>query len=367
MFQRDGPCGSSQWDISTTEKNALKRGKRCSMRWWKEDEKLDKGEFFIFSILLAICMVVSGMVAGGMFWVTGSLLLAKILFVVLGINLPAFYAIFSLKTIEADPPHIGQVTFLRRRLKRTKKEGLRFFPAFFFDFIAINVQAVNQDLPDEKVRVRDGAEVKVPTSLTWVPDPNNTITYLDNGKDEGVKNILADVVRQQLRTWAFGDGMTWEKMTSTKNEGIKQILRAIVGDITDEQMVEAMNGNGRLCKESLGIIIKRLNIGEIAPEGELAKAAERHAVEEEERRGESYEQETDLLKAQQIVQVAQNLGQNIPLPEALRIVMEWKATREGKGFTIPGLVQALGGFALVLEKAIGARSLEEILTQGGRR
>lgn len=337
------------------------------MKWWREDETLNGGEFLIFFFLLVTCVTISGVIAGGMFWATGSLLLARILFVVLGINLPAFYAILSLKTIEANPPHVGQVTFLGRRLKRTKKEGLRFFPAFFFDFIPIKVQAVNQDLPDEKVRVRDGAEVKVPTSLTWVPDPGNTITYLDNGGEVGVSNILADVVRQQLRTWAFGEGMTWETMTSTKTEGIKQILRAIVGDITDEQMVEAMNGNGRLCKESLGIIIKRLNIGEIAPEGDLAKAAERHAVEEEERRGEAYEQETDLLKAQQIVQVAQNLGQDISLPEALRIVMEWKATREGKGFTIPGLVQAIGGFALVLEKAIGARSLEEILMRGERR
>jgi uncharacterized protein YndB with AHSA1/START domain len=89
-------------------------------------------------------------------------------------------------------------------------------------------------------------------------------------------------------------------------------------------------------------------LGEIIGEGETAKAAEKLAREEQERRAEVFEVETDLLKAGKLVEAAKNDGKPISVEKAYRIVLEWKATRDGQGFTIPGLVDELGPISKAL-------------------
>lgn len=106
-----------------------------------------------------------------------------------------FFAI-SLRHIPADPPHIAVVTFLGQRLRKIKKEGYRLFPFYpvIYNAVLIDVSRKNQDLPPQIVRSRDLAELEISVSLTWSPNTEYAIEYLNHGSENGVKNILSDMV-----------------------------------------------------------------------------------------------------------------------------------------------------------------------------
>ena len=43
------------------------------------------------------------------------------------------------------------------------------------------------------------------------------------------------------------------------------------------------------------------------------------------------------MKAQQLLEAARAKGEILSVQGAFQIIMEWKTTREGRGFTIPGI------------------------------
>ena len=207
----------------------------------------------------------------------------------------------SLRHIPADPPHIAVVTFLGRRLRKFKREGYRLFPFYpvIYNAVLINMTKKNQDLPPQVVRTHDLAELEINVSLTWTPNEDYAIEYLNHGEESGVRNILADMVRERLREWAISvdrGPKNWEEALRAKDEATLVLIRDIAGlpvDLSKEEEKEIIRkirmGDGVQPISQLGITLNRLNIGEIKPRGELARAAELVVKEKKEREGEKVE------------------------------------------------------------------------------
>lgn len=135
------------------------------------------------------------------------------------------------------------------------------------------------------------------------------------------------------------------KKGKTEEQYIEEIKEAV--NKRQKDVAKARQGNGRFHLSQLGIVINRLNIDEIKLKGKLAEAAEFEVKEKQERIGEIFEIKTDVLKALQLVKHFKKMGEKIPISDAFRIIMEWKTTREGKGFTIPGIAPALADLAKI--------------------
>jgi len=223
-----------------------------------------------------------------------------------------FFAI-SLRHIPADPPHIAVVTLLGQRLKKIKKEGYRLFPFYpvIYNAVLINMTKKNQDLPPQVVRTRDLAELEISVSLTWTPNEDYAIEYLNHGGENGVKNILADMVRERLREWAISvdrGHKDWEEALRAQDEATTMLMKEIAGlpsDLSKEKQKEIImkirTGDGVQPIPQLGITLNRLNIGEIKPEGELARVAELMVKEQKEREGEKVEISHAMDRIQEIM------------------------------------------------------------------
>jgi hypothetical protein len=152
---------------------------------------------------------------------------------------------FCLKRIPAEPPHLGLTTIWGERKPKIKKEGWRFLAPFFpflYNVILVNVEKKNQDLPAETVRTPDLAVLEIPISLTWTPgtpekkDKRNgefLINYLNSGGEEGVKDILADIVRERVREWAIAvrEGpQTFKEAISAQEDAVEILIKAVAGE-----------------------------------------------------------------------------------------------------------------------------------------
>ena len=108
-----------------------------------------------------------------------------------------------------------------------------------------------------------------------------------------------------------------------------------------EEIKHLRAGLGHVLIEDLGIEIERLNLGDITVIGDVGKFADMKAKEVQQRSGEVYEVETDLMKADKLVAAAKKDGKEMTTERAYQIILEWKTAREGHGFTIPGLTPAV--------------------------
>lgn len=138
-------------------------------------------------------------------------------------------------------------------------------------------------------------------------------------------------------------GENWESVSRVLDalppEEFETVRRAVEERRT--AIAQARQGNSFFPLPQLGIILNRLNIGEITPKGELSRAAELEAKEEQERKGEVFEVETDIIKAQKLMEAVKGANEQLSLQQAFQTIMEWKATREGRGFTVPGISPAI--------------------------
>jgi len=184
--------------------------------------------------------------------------------------------------------------------------------------------------------------------------PQHLIEYLNSGGEEGVKTILQDIVEEKLREWGMSSiegPQNFIEAMGAREEAVAILLKAILGDeletipseiptvflmkylpgenkykfndneredwenkwapiydaYSDEKRKEikkaverrqedirkARQGNGWFLHSSLGIILNRLNVGEIKPVkgSKLERAMELAVAEREERRGEAVELE----------------------------------------------------------------------------
>ena len=153
----------------------------------------------------------------------------------------------GLKNIPANPPHRAIITRLGKRTTKVKKEGWRlfiFYP-YLYGYILVNMTKVNFDLPPQIVRTPDMGELEIPISLTWTPldavvescescEPgpkvNGLVNYLNSGGENGVKEILSDIVRERLREWAMSkvEGpKTWEQALGAREEAVDVLMKSI--------------------------------------------------------------------------------------------------------------------------------------------
>ena len=308
-------------------------------------------------------------------------------------------------SIPANPPHKGILTILGKRKEKVFDEGRHFllFYPWFMGLILVNVTKENKELTPQRVLTPDNAELDIPLGVTWTPDPKNLINYLNSGGKEGVWSILEEIINEKLRTWAIAvdEGpQTWEEAMRASEYAVNTILRAIAGGeelphisssvptpilmkyfnnpkkmltpseqatwgpdfaevkkILDEEgeiartkqaieeriadVKKIRQGNGTISLPQLGIILNRFNIGEMKPMEKVKEASDLLVREELERRAEVFEVETELQKAEKLVAKAKEKNETLSLVEAFRIIMEWKITREGKGFTIPGIAPGI--------------------------
>lgn len=232
----------------------------------------------------------------------------ELLLIIIGVTI-IFFAI-SLRHIPADPPHIAVVTLLGQRLRKIKGEGYRLFPFYpvIYNAVLIDVSKKNQDLPPQGVRSRDLAEFEISVSLTWSPNPDYAIEYLNHGSENGVRNILADMVNQRLREWAITTN--WEDALKAHDKTTAILVKTIAGlptELSKEEQEKIIariaQGDGVQPIPQLGIILNRLNIKEIKPKGELIRAAELLVKEKMERVGERIEMQHAMDRVQEVKKV----------------------------------------------------------------
>ncbi|MEK7149656.1 MAG: hypothetical protein AAB757_01635 [Patescibacteria group bacterium] len=174
----------------------------------------------------------------------------------------------------------------------------------------------------------------IPTSILMRYFNEPQIPLTDSQKKVWGENW--NMVLQKINEEALQKGKEPEQHLKEVREAVKQ---------RREVVIKARQADGHFHLPQLGIVINRLNIGEIKIKGKLAEVAEFEVKKERERAAEVYEVETDLLKAKKLEERFRGAGKEITLEEAFRIIMEWKTTREGRGFTIPGIAPALADLA----------------------
>ncbi len=150
----------------------------------------------------------------------------------------------GLRRIHAEPPHAGIRTIGGERdaTKPVVKEGWRFFPIYpyWHGVIVFNVEKVDFDMPEQRVRTPDMAELSVPVSITWTPDTDSAealINFQNSGEHDGVNGLLTNVVKERLRIWAIsGDEgpQTWKEGMQAGEEASTIILKALLGDILEK-------------------------------------------------------------------------------------------------------------------------------------
>lgn len=234
-----------------------------------------------------------------------------------------------------------------------------FFP-FFIDVVLINVEKRNTDFVFKDVRCRKGGDdvnalqrhevkeivltrgensrnpkindiinkppesggaVTVHVSLTWevdVEDREGAIAFLNAGGQRGVENILQDVLGEDIRQ--IGKFITWEQFAFAQDFVTVRLVSDLTGNTPDDKTAADLRRSGardlrgdyseneiqRFLTEyiqnglstlaDLGVKIRRLNVVNVEPEGDLKQDAEKGAREVQQRRAEEFEIET-LSKA----------------------------------------------------------------------
>ncbi|MBZ9572947.1 hypothetical protein KJA17_02070 [Patescibacteria group bacterium] len=240
--------------------------------------------------------------------------------------LALMFFLAGFRKIPFRPPQVGLVTIWGKRIAVVKKEGWHlfapFFP-FFYGWTPIKVEKTNLDFvyPDirtkageeeaetprkgkkakvkgkkEEKKPRAGGELLVNISLTYYPDYTSDkagerlITFINSGAEPGVENIIRDLIAEDIRE--MGHDYDWEGVTFSTGELKRRLVKKLTGkDILEPSVEQELRTNGLPDVADLGIRISRFNVGRVKEQGELARAAEAYAKEQQERRGEKIESE----------------------------------------------------------------------------
>lgn len=82
-----------------------------------------------------------------------------------------------------------------------------------------------------EILAQDNVSLEVSFTLHLEPDPDNLLTYLQSGKEEGIKKILAEVSEQEIRQWAKGSPdspNTWEDAQGCQGDLVEKLHRRLV-------------------------------------------------------------------------------------------------------------------------------------------
>lgn len=299
-------------------------------------------------------------------------LLFFLLFGVVLLIAAAVFLYICLRRIPYRPPHVGVVIIWGKRVPVIKKEGWHLFAPFFpfmYTVTMVKVEKVNLDFvfSDIRCKAREekkkkeevmpfaGGEVTVYVSLTYFANykseraPYSLISFINSGDHDGVQKIIRDLVEEDMREMAHD--YSWEEITFSTGEIKKRMVKKLTGEELTEEVEEELNKNGLPDVADLGILITRFNVGRVKEQGELAKAAETFAKEQQERRGAEIEMkfvrsETGKLK---------RLG--VPASESLDAAQLATGKASKKITTVRGLegpLQTAGTvLSAILEKTTG--------------
>jgi len=318
----------------------------------------------------------------------------------------------GLKMVKAEPPHKAIVTFLGERTDETKNEGLAWIIPLIEGLIHVNVEKKNQDLGVLNIRTPDMALLAVPVSLTWTPDPEHLIEYLNSGGEEGVRNILRDITVERIRNWAMHpvEGpQDYLQAFASREEVINTIIKSIAGkklekipssiptpilfdyfneppippkddlrksiggenwEKMDDKFVkrgenkqeikeaiekrkltirEIQGGNGKQIVVHLGIILNRLNIGDLDIKSgtDLYNAVQTKVKEKSERDGEIAELEHVATRVKKLIDPSLGFS-----PEQALEIVQTERKKVGKNiYEVKGL-----DIAGAIEKFLGGRN-----------
>ena len=218
----------------------------------------------------------------------------------------------GLKKYTGRTANCGSCNFSRRKGEKNgkpviKKEGWRLFWLYpwLYGYVPVEVVKIDQDLKPQDVRTsQDKTEISITTKLTWKPDKENLIQYLDSGGKKNIMDILEDVVAEAVRELATNpakEPKTWEQAVAMKRIFLAEIVSVILGrnpssisaTEIDEIATNLRRGNGNQKIESLGIILDRVNVTEVKPKNpKLADAADESAIEKRQKVAEKIEIQT---------------------------------------------------------------------------
>lgn len=245
-----------------------------------------------------------------------------------------------------------------------------------------------------------GGRVNVYYSYTFIPDtehPERIIDYVNSDYADGVAQIIEDRAAEVLRQ--SGRDNTWEQLQFSSDKLTAMVLVKLSGEKPIALEIDPSDPNGKktfrdhkgkpkeatidvpgepepvpLVKEvedctvdeidyfldkihenhgytdvqDLGIIILRFNIEKVELTGTLKTVAEKAVTEQEERRAEVYEIDTELKQAQKLYDKYKEVGSSKTMEDCVMEIRRRKVQREGKSvqtFEIPGLVEAAGAIA----------------------
>ncbi len=317
------------------------------------------------------------------------------------------------KNIAAKPPHKGIPTYWGERQTVKKivdgneiqvavvlTEGdyltMPYWP-FYIDFIPVKVEKVNVD----DVSIRDiickasgdngadpvaGGRISAFFSYTFVPDPERYMSFINSGGENEVKaiieNRISEVVRQEGRNYdweAFqfsGDRLTTiiitklcgEKPFVLEQDASGKWVPKKNGEVyvtrdprdpqcTDQEITyflekvrqEMINGDGYADVQDLGVTLRRANLERFELGDNLKKAAEKLAEEQQQRRGEVFETQTELQQAGLIHAAYAAAGTPKTLEDCLLEIRRRKAQKEDpnsvRTFEVPGLAEGIKAVA----------------------
>ncbi len=247
--------------------------------------------------------------------------------------------------IPNEPPHLAIVPRWGKREWREDGNGnptvsfieegwnWLFLRGIMHKVILIDRSKRDIDFDEQILTTKEGATTRVPGSMAYSVDKDNIISLLNlGGNDPFVKleDMITDIVEEKLRVWARGIE-TWEVLLNSHTDAIKMLIQEICGPeetITDEDIAKIRSGNGDWKIKKFGIILNRFNLKEMTSYGEIYEQSLKQKSESEQRKAETFEVETDAMRASKLQEQLRALGKEMSIEECLEKVMSWKITRE---------------------------------------
>ncbi len=217
----------------------------------------------------------------------------------------------SWSQIPNRPPHVGLEVVRGKRRPNILLEGWYLLLPYFYTATLVNVEkkTLEKTFPDIRTRIKGekdsdqqaGGEVSIDVSLTWAPvqDGASLIAYLNSGGEKGIVKIILAVLEEEMRE--MGAQYSWEQVSFNRDKIRDALIKRLTGEVITENQERQM-ANGLPVVMDLGIKIYRLNVGRVKEQGELAKAAELQAVEQQQKAGETIELDMLLEYASKMIE-----------------------------------------------------------------
>lgn len=209
--------------------------------------------------------------------------------IIICIGIAIIFFATSLRCI--DHNSFGVITFLGRRTRKVKGEGIRLIP--FYGFICGLIQLSKKKRAHsfkQKFRTTDRVEVEFSFKVIWVPSEKYAIEFLNvytGGDSENevtpeqhFNSILEGKVREYLREWV--KTQDWESAIDFEEQALKSLVSKFF-DLDDDTIINSLtkslrNGLGERAIPALGIVMNYFIIEDVQLQGDVSRQAEQRIV-----------------------------------------------------------------------------------------